>query len=146
MTKEHIPTDLARRKWPRIYWGGCGLLVFAVLAFVLLYVYMLTQHNYRKLPEYRFPFPAKKRLLEQDALDLSKRALIMNGKHSNGMHPVLSGHKDIDGHDVFFCRKDGNSDEGWVLWWLERSGHKWEYSVGITREGDEVVCKISKPL
>jgi len=130
----------------RTYWIGCGLAVLAVSLFVLPLIYVLTGQYFRKPSEYRFPFPAEKRLTEQDALNLSRRAMILDGKRSDGMHPVLSGHKDADGRELFFCRKEGNSDEGWVLWWLERPDHEWEYSVGIAREGDEVVCTISKPL
>ena len=43
-------------------------------------------------------------------------------------------------------RNRDNSDKGSVLWWLEKPDYTWEYSVGITKEGDEVVCSIYKPL
>jgi hypothetical protein len=130
------------QKW----WTACGVFAGFALLLVVLVVYVLAVQYSRKPAEYRFPFPATKRLTEKDAIELSRRAMILDGNRSDAMHPVLSGHKDPEGHEVFFCRRGGSSDEGWVLWWLERPDHQWEYSVGIAREGDEVVCRISKPL
>jgi len=125
---------------------GCGLIAGVVLLFVLPLVYVLAVQRFRKPSEYRFSFPATRQLTEQDALALSRRAMILNGKHTDAMRPVPSGHKDVNGRDVYFCRKAGKADEGWVLWWLARPDHAWEYSVGITRDGDEVVCTICNPL
>lgn len=123
------------------------LLVMGALSLVIVHFCILAALQlFVRSSEYRFVFPTKKRLTEQDAIDLTKRALILDGKRSDAMRPVLSGHKDADGREVFFCRKGGDSDEGWVLWWLERPDHEWEYSVGITREGDMVVCTIARPL
>jgi len=143
-----MPTDVASTKRGMAtctYWIRCGLIVVTVLIFMLSGVYVLQFKGVRKPSVYRFPFPAQKPLTEKDALDLSRQAMLLDGKRSGVMHPVLSGHKDTDGREVFFCRKGRNSDEGWVLWWLERPDYEWEYSVGIAREGDEVVCTISKP-
>jgi len=123
----------------RTSWIGCGLLVAAALVFIVLAVL-----HFQRPAEYRFAFPANKGLTEQDAIELSKQAMILDGKRSNTMRPVLSGHKDSEGHEAFFCRRRGNSDDGWVLWWLERPDVEWEYLVGITRERDELVCLISK--
>lgn len=119
-----------------------GALSLAILHFCVLAVLQL---HFRPA-KYRLAFPATKRLTEQDAIEVTKLALILDGKRSHAMRPVPSGHKDADGREVFFCRKNGDSDEGWVLWWVERPDLGWDYMVGITREGDEVVCTISKPL
>lgn len=81
-------------------------------------------------------------LAEEDVVELSRQALILDGKRSEKMRPVPSGYKDQGGRDLFFVRWN---DEGWILWWLERPDRIWEYSVGIKREGDEVVCTILKP-
>jgi hypothetical protein len=132
---------MTAQKW----WIACGLFAGLVLLLVVLVACVHVVEYFRKSPEYRFPFPAAKPLTEKDAIELSKRAMILDGKRSDVMHPVLSGHKDSEGREVFFCRRGGTSDEGWVLWWLERPDHQWEYSVGVAREGDDVVCRISKP-
>lgn len=133
---------MTAQKW----WITCSLFVGLVLLLVVPIAYVPAVQCFRKPLEHRFPFPATKRLTEKDAIELSKRAMILDGKRSDAMHPALSGHKDSEGREVFFFRRGGSSDEGWVLWWLERPDHQWEYSVGIAREGDAVICCISKPL
>ncbi|MDZ7620268.1 MAG: hypothetical protein U1E05_24975 [Patescibacteria group bacterium] len=123
------------------------LLVIGALSLVMFHFCVLAVLQVLSRPaKYRLAFSATKRLTERDAIEVTKRALVLDGKQSHAMRPVPSGHKDADGREVFFCRKNGDSDEGWVLWWLERPDHEWDYLVGITREGDEVVCTISKPL
>lgn len=98
------------------------------------------------IPQYRFPFPAERPLTERDAIELSKQALIADGKQTDTMRPVASGHQDREGRDIYFYLTRAEAPEnGWVLWWLERPECTWEYSVGIHRDGDEVVCAISRP-
>ncbi len=124
----------------------CSLVAVVALVFVLPFVFVLAIQHFRKPSEHRFSFPASKQLTGQDALELTRQAMILDGKSSDAMRPVLSGHKDADGYEAFFCRKSGISDEGWVLWWLKRPDHEGEYSVNITREANDAVCTITKPL
>lgn len=91
---------------------------------------------------HRLPFLEEKKLTEQDVIELSRQALILDGKRSAEMHPISSGFKDGDGRDLFFVRHE---DKGWILWWLQRPDRIWDYSVGIERIGHEVVCTIVDP-
>jgi hypothetical protein len=121
-------------------------IVVVVVGSILLHLCVLAALQvYFRSSEYRFPFPAEKVLTEQDAVELSKRALILDGKRSDTMRPVLSGHKDAEGHEVIFCTGPDNPDRGWVLWSLGRPDRLWEYLVVVTRQGDEIVCIIGKP-
>jgi hypothetical protein len=95
---------------------------------------------------YRFPFSNDKQLTEQAAIELTKQALILDGKYSATMRPVYSGHKDSQGREPFFCRREDDTNQGWVLWWINQPDHEWEYMVGLTKIGGEVECTISKPL
>jgi hypothetical protein len=125
-------------------WFRGGLFVVALL--VLLPIAVLV-HLYGRTPSiYRIPFPADKELTEQAAVQLTRQALKLDGKATGTMRPVTSGHKDLNGRDIYFLTRADDADRGWVFWWLEKPEYTWEYSVGIVREGDEVVCSINKPL
>jgi len=89
----------------------------------------------------RLPFLAQRQLTDEDAIALSKQALILDGKQSETMHPVASG-KDENGHDAVFIRLTKGSDQGLILWSIGKPGNLCEFGVGITREGDEVVCTV----
>ncbi len=91
----------------------------------------------------RLPFLAQRQLTDEDAIVLSKQALILDGKQSETMHPVASG-KDENGHDAVFLRLSKGSDQGFIIWCIDGSNNSWEYGVEIAREGDEVVCTITK--
>ena len=131
----------------RTYCIGCGLLVaVALILLILPQICVMLIIHFNRPSVYRLPFPAAKRLTEQDALELSKQALILDGKRTDTMRPVYSGHKDSEGREIYFLRNRDNPDKGSVLWWLEKPDYTWEYSVGITKEGDEVVCSIYNPL
>ncbi len=95
---------------------------------------------------YRFSFPTDKQLTKRDAIELSRQALILDGKRSDTMRPVRQGRADTKGDDIFFLRWPPGSDDGGILWWLKRPDYTWEYNVGLRREGNEVVCSILEPL
>ena len=124
----------------RVFISALLLLLLACFSYIAMI------RHFRRPSEYRFSFPANKKIEEIDAIEFSKRALIRLGKHSASMRPVPSGHVNPDGSDIFFCRTKGDQDEGWVLWWLGSNRHKWEYKVDITRVNGDIMCRISKPL
>ena len=131
----------------RTYCIGCGLLVaVALILLILPQICVMLIIHFNRPSVYRLPFPASKRLTEQDALELSKQALILDGKRTDTMRPVYRRRKDSEGRKIYFLRNRDNPDKGSVLWWLEKPDYTWEYKVGITKEGDEVVCSIYKPL
>lgn len=122
-----------------------AIAVAVVVAFPLLG--MLLVVHLQKPSVYRFPFAATKQLTDEEALELTKEALVLDGKGSEGMHPVpWAGQTDAAGRQVVFARREGYADEGTILWWISRSDCVWEYSVHVTRKGDEVVCAISRLL
>ena len=94
----------------RTYWIGCGVFIVAALIFMAPYVCLLAVSYFQKVSQYRFPFSTTKPLTEQDAIELSRQALILDGKRSDTMRPVRSGHHDSAGREVFFCRKRDSSD------------------------------------
>lgn len=122
---------------------GCVIAIVVVSALVLPPLVALPLIYFWQQPTlYRFSFPAGQPLTENDAVELSRRALILYGKQSGGMHPVPYWHDD----ERIFARSDLDPDSGYVLWWVSRPECEWEYSVDVTREGDEVVCAIVRPL
>jgi hypothetical protein len=137
------PPDYPRRS----KWLAYGVPLTVVLGVLLLpYLYFALVMHFTKPSEVRIAYPAERQLTEQEAIELSKRALDLDGKRSDGMHPVASGHKDSEGRDIIVLRSSHKRDTGKVLSWLERPDCTWEYSVGISRERDEVVCTISEGL
>ena len=115
------------------------------LALVLLMYCLISTQMGGGPTEYRFPFPPENTLSEKIAIELSRQALILDGKHSTSMRPVPSGHTDASGRELYYCTRQDNPSDGFVLWWLERPNLAWEYMVDVTRQGNEVVCIISKP-
>lgn len=95
---------------------------------------------------YRIAFPEDRELTERAAIELTKQALVLDGKSTVGMRPVASGHNAPDGREILFLHDPNQTDSGSVLWWLQRIDCTWEYSVGVQREGMDVVCTIVKPL
>ncbi len=131
----------------RAYWTLGGLIGLAALILIGVHFSILAALDLITKPsEHRLPFPADKRLTEREAIELTRRALILDGKRSDAMRPVPSGHKDSDGREMVFLTREKGAEEGSVLWWLERPACDWEDSVSIRREGDEVVCTIVRPL
>jgi hypothetical protein len=127
-----------------INWIGWGLLGALAVVFVAPHMYVALVIHFRKPTEIRVSFPADRRLTEQDAIELTRKALVLDGKYADTMHPVAR--KDSEGREVIFLKRREDVDEGGVLWWLERPDDLWEYSVGISRDCDDVVCKIWKPF
>ena len=127
---------------------GCGIAIFVASALVLLPLVALPIIYFWQQPTlYRFSFPAAQPLTEGDAVELSRRALILHGKQSAAMHPVpWRGHPDEDGRAPLFARRDGYPDDGVVLWLVGRTDVVWNYSVRVYRDGDEVVCEVVRPL
>jgi hypothetical protein len=122
-------------------------LVAAILALITLFVLsalcFICYLHYLTAPSvHRLPFPASEPFTEAAAVQLSRQALILDGKGSKGMHPVPYWHHD----DSVFVRNDLDPNKGCILWWLQLPDHAWEYKVDLTRRGDEVECAISKPL
>ncbi len=128
----------AGKNWIIVICGGS-------LALVLLMCCLISTQMGGGPTEYRFPFPPENTLSEKIAIELSRQALILDGKHSTSMRPVPSGHTDASGRELYYCTRQDNANAGFVLWWLERPSLAWEYMVGVTRQGNEVVCIISKP-
>jgi hypothetical protein len=95
--------------------------------------------------EIRIKFAADRPLTELAAIDLTKQALIQNGKSGPNMRPVPTGHHDALGAEIVFAQND-EAHDGFVLWWIDRPEYTWEYMVRIARDGGEVVCTITKPL
>lgn len=131
----------------RTRWAVGGLL--AIAALILLgfsFCVLAVLHLIARSSVHRFPFPANQPLTEWDAIELTRQALILDGKRSEAMRPVPSGHKDADGRETVFCRKSHGVEEGHVLWWLGRPDCDWEFEVSLHRNGDEVECKVFRPL
>jgi hypothetical protein len=84
-------------------------------------------------------------MTEEIAIDLTRQALILDGKSTPAMRPIAD-ESDPNGRPIFYSRNTINPDEGTVFWWLGRSDMLWEYSVRLRREGDKIVCSISRAL
>lgn len=127
---------------------GCWCGIAIVIALLLLPLVALPIIYFFQQPTlYRFPFPADRPLTEEDAVDLSRRAIILHGRQSAGMHPVpWSEHPDEKGRAPLFAKRDGYPDDGQVLWWIADPRCAWEYSVRVHRDGEEVVCEVARPL
>lgn len=127
---------------------GCCIAAVLVLALVLPPLIALPLIYFWQQPAlYRFPFPETRPLTEKDAVDLSRRAMILHGKQSAGMHPVpWSGHPDETGREPLFAMREGYPDDGQVLWRVADPQSEWEYSIRVHRDGDEVVCEVARPL
>jgi hypothetical protein len=124
------------------YW----IVVFLVGSILLHVCLVVALQVYYRPSEYRFPFPAEKALTQQEAIELSRRALILDGKRSDTMHVLSSGHQDAEGHDVLFGRDRDNLDRGAIRWSLGPPDLARKYSVVVTRHGNEIICLIYKPL
>lgn len=118
----------------------------AVVALSLVgpFACMFVIHQSRRPRAYRIPFPAVELLTDEGAIELSKRAMILDGKYTTEMRPVARGHTDARGRETFISRNADGSVE--ILWWLGRPGYLWEYAVRVKRDGDDAVCSITKPL
>jgi hypothetical protein len=113
------------------------LLAIAGLLCIWLYVVIYTTPT-----EHRFPLDADVELTQDVAIELSRKALILDGKAKETMRPVAGW---SDG-ETLFMRSKSNPQEGQVLWWVSRPEYTWEYSVTVRRNGGEIVCSITKPL
>jgi hypothetical protein len=128
--------------WKRWIGGLLALLlVFLVLPSIAALVYLRSASP----RDYRFPFPSGTQLDEQAALELSKAALVLDGREATVLRPVLSGHTDSLHREVYFARNVTIPDRGWVLWSCGPSGRVWDYKVNVERSGEEVVCQVVTP-
>lgn len=122
-----------------------GLLLGVLLVLVTLPVFLIVHLNLAGPREHRFPFPPTAQLNEQVALELSKKALAREGLGADTLQPVLSGHTDATGREIYFAKNLSVPDRGWVLWSSGSPERVWDYMVNIEREGGEIVCQIGTP-
>ena len=119
------------------------LLIIAVCLSALVgsavFVGYFLQRMYRPV-SYTFVTGPEAQLTEELALDLTRRALIEDGKGSPRMRPFRLGPKPPPGQTEFFLSRNTiNPNQGDVRW---HTGPGPSYSVEIELHDGEAVCTI----
>jgi hypothetical protein len=120
----------------------CGIVV---VSGIILAVCALAAIGYGSSRAIHIEFPSDMPMSDGDAIEMSKQAMILDGKQTDAMRPIPWGPVGSPRGDLFFARVEGKRDEGDVLWWLGSRNQLWEYTVHVSRKGDKVICTIRKP-
>lgn len=100
--------------------------------------YFVYEAGIRHPTTYSFALDTKTQITEASALDLTKRALELDGWRSSGLQPVRLSEGNPDKTEVYLKRDAGEKPVGYVRW---RNG-KWDLSVKVERQTGGAVCTV----
>ena len=121
-------------------------LVLGALALVILALVVIVAWPWLRRPsEYRFPLASETELTgltEQCAVDLTRRALVADGKWSPKMRPIpcSTESRSADGGYPYFAADRDNIARGYVRW----TAGDGIYAVAIEKKADQAICRVYK--
>jgi len=124
-----------------------SILMVGVLLWLLTSASILALLYYQfRVQKYVFDVQTSLPLTEEVVLLYTKKALIKGGKGSIEMRPVRFRHTYPEGHkEFYFARNTIDPNDGYVLWKVDNSGRRWNYTVTISMHENEVICEIHRP-
>ena len=113
-----------------------------LIAFVVTAIIIFMWPWIRPSPTYRFPMPPGTALTEAIAIEVSKKALVADGRESAGMLPIpyRDASQRREGENVYFAVNTIDPNAGYVLWTTGDGS----YCVHLVRSDNETVCQVSR--
>ena len=128
-----------RQKVSRI---ALGVLLLLLVAWAAYFAHVAYEIWIRPPTAYLFALDPKSEITESLALELTRRAVELDGAKSTGLQPVRFREGNPDKMDLYWQREsaEGSPAVGHVRW----RSTKWEYWVELEQEPGQARCTVSK--
>ena len=94
---------------------------------------------------YSFPVDSKFKLTEENAIEMSKRALIEAGLEIEQLVPIPWGPPNSEANEKLFARNTIDPNNGYVLWAFRNNEvPRRGYSVQLELKGDAIIANVGK--
>lgn len=91
---------------------------------------------------HEFPVGPDVQLTEEVAIEYTRKALVLDGKASPGMHPFKWTDREFD----YFARNTLDPNRGQVLWEIDSDRRGWDFAVNIEKTDSKITCSIYRSI